>query len=92
MEEILMSEPRPCINCRWAIPPGSGHGSFWMCDHPSSLWQAGPDLVTGEARPSTPIPCSEVRKWNEYSRPGGCGPEGKHWKPPDPVGFVDKDA
>ena len=75
---------RFCKDCRWFRPSQFDP----TCGHPSSLWRPGLDLVTGETRPPVPLPCREVRLWDDLSHPDGCNRQGRHWEPADPPGFV----
>jgi hypothetical protein len=75
---------RLCKDCRW-IRPGAAI-EYARCGHPSSVWRQAPDLITSEAPLPIALSCYFVR--NLPVVPDPCGPEGKHWEPATPLGFV----
>lgn len=77
-----------CKDCRWVDWRVPGDALSAVCRHPTSLWQPKPDVVTGDTPPAQPLPCREARQQGGSGGAGDCGPEGKHWEPAAPPGFV----
>ena len=87
-----MTEPKYCVDCRWATKEGSGRFALWMCDNPKAPVILPPDLVTGEPRELRRPSCDIARQsW------GNCGRDAKLFEPifSGTVGFgeaLDEDA
>jgi hypothetical protein len=67
------SEPKLCINCKWMRPTTTGY----VCAHPSSVFAARLDLVTGIMQPAQPLSCSTARS---SMTAGRCGEAGIHFE------------
>jgi hypothetical protein len=81
-----------CKDCRWAEDQGSRRYSFWICQHPTALWQEPPDLVTGEQPAPKQIACQTIRCLEK--NPDGevwCGPEARYWEA-KVIGFGEADG
>jgi hypothetical protein len=88
-----MNAPKLCKDCRW-IDCSQGL-ELARCSHPTSRFHLAVHPVSGATDVGFQISCWQVR---QLSPPGDdtagglptdpCGPDGKHWEPVPPVGFV----
>jgi hypothetical protein len=74
-----------CKDCRWIRPQEKGQP---LCGHPTSVSPADTNPVTGEAIPTHPYTCTDMRFFLAWG--GFCGSEGLHWEATAaaPVGFA----
>ena len=68
---------RFCVDCRFAEFGISPKG-VWMCTHPTSFYQAPPNLVTGVQPKQEQLECAEARLYD--NRDNLCGKAGRHWE------------
>lgn len=82
------SNPKLCRDCRW-MQPNDANPEEATCLHLASTWHLPRSLVTGEQRRAQ-LTCRIARgAWGTLNEIDLCGPEGKHWEPTEPLGFVD---